>query len=171
MIKTNIELLNEISAKLGGKSDASVLVEGLNNIANALGDTDPDQMVTVPQALETVLDHMDGGGGDVVFKKVKITNSRTSGTASQSRVRVQQPIVDDNVVKEQTITILSGQSADVNVIPATTYNFMYLITNTSGNDVTVTGTGAEKVGNLVNSTTRYTVVALKNDVTEFTVGE
>ena len=62
-IKTNIELLNEISAKLGGKSDASVLVEGLNNIANALGDTDPDQVVTVSQALETVLDHMDGGGG------------------------------------------------------------------------------------------------------------
>lgn len=65
MIKTNIELLNEISAKLGGKSDASVLVEGLNNIANALGDTDPDQMVTVPQALETVLEYVGGGGGGI----------------------------------------------------------------------------------------------------------
>lgn len=80
-IKTNIELLNEISAKLGGKSDASVLVEGLNNIANALGDTDPDQMVTVSQALETVLDHMDGGGGGSSLKgkiKVKIVNNSTS---------------------------------------------------------------------------------------------
>lgn len=70
-IKTNIELLNEISAKLGGKSDASVLVEGLNNIANALGDTDPDQMVTVPQALETVLEYVGGGGGGIEFANVE----------------------------------------------------------------------------------------------------
>lgn len=78
-IKTNIELLNEISVKLGGKSDASVLVEGLNNIANALGDTDPDQMVTVSQALETILDHMDGGGGSSYADYLNTVFTTSSG--------------------------------------------------------------------------------------------
>ena len=79
MIKTNIQLLNEISAKVGGKSDASVLVEALNNIANALGDTKADEMVTVPQALQTVLEYIDGGGGGFETVKVTVVNNDDSG--------------------------------------------------------------------------------------------
>ena len=62
MIKTKIQLLNDIAAKLGGNSNASVGVEALNNIANALGDTAPDQMVTESEALENILEYVDGGG-------------------------------------------------------------------------------------------------------------
>lgn len=63
MIKTKIQLLNDIAAKLGGDSNASVGVEALNNIANALGDTAPDEMVTESEALENILEYVDGGGG------------------------------------------------------------------------------------------------------------
>lgn len=38
-------------------------VEILNEIANKLGDTSPDEMITESQALQNILDHMDGGGG------------------------------------------------------------------------------------------------------------
>lgn len=117
------------------------------------------------------IDVKDDGGGDVVFKKVKITNSRTSGTATQNRIKILQPIVNGNEIKEQTVTILSGASADVNVIPATVINFMYVVTLSSSNDTTVTGSGAKKVVNLINNSTRYTVISLSSNVSEFTVGE
>ena len=43
-------------------------VEILNEIANKLGDTSPDEMITESQALQNILDHMDGGGGGGITK-------------------------------------------------------------------------------------------------------
>ena len=63
MIKTKVQILNEIAAKLGGDTNASLVIEALNNIANALGDTDPDELVTESQALNTILGYVEGGGG------------------------------------------------------------------------------------------------------------
>lgn len=78
-MKTNLQVLNEISAKLEGEDNATSITEALNNIANALGDNNPDEIVSVSNSLEDILS-VAGQGGLVpnpVFT-VNITNSTGS---------------------------------------------------------------------------------------------
>ena len=84
-MKTKLQILNEISAKLGGETDAPVVVEALNNIANALGDDNPDNITTVSEALTDILEYA-GGGGDI-----------------------------DYVIKEQTVEITGGDLPTIEV--------------------------------------------------------
>ena len=73
-METNVNILNEISVKLGGESGASSVVEALNNIANALGDTDPDVIRTVNDSLNDILEYAgQGGGGGLNAKSIAIT--------------------------------------------------------------------------------------------------
>lgn len=62
-METNLEVLNKISAKLGGSADATSVTESLNNIANALGDTNPDVIKSVSDSLNDILEYAGGGGG------------------------------------------------------------------------------------------------------------
>jgi len=82
-MKTNVQILNEISAKLGGKADASVKVEALNNIANALGDNEPDRMVTISEALSDILEYVGGGGGGDITPVLKMEVSNLSNDAKE----------------------------------------------------------------------------------------
>ena len=83
MIETNVTVLNEISAKLGGKADATLVVEALNNIANAMGDNEPDKLKTVSEALADILEYAGGGGSSAYSNPiltVKVVNSSGSST-------------------------------------------------------------------------------------------
>lgn len=77
-MKTNLEVLNEISAKLEGQDNATSITEALNNIANALGDNNPDKIISVSNSLEDILSVAgQGGGGSSLTPvlSVKIVNN------------------------------------------------------------------------------------------------
>lgn len=74
-MKTNLEILNEISVKLEGQGNATSITEALNNIANALGDDNPDKIISVSNSLEDILSVAGegGGGGSFYNKKISVT--------------------------------------------------------------------------------------------------
>lgn len=78
-MKTNLQVLNEISNKLGGGSDAVVVTEALNNIANALGDNEPDRIKTISESLEDILEYVGGGGGGIDYVIAEQTVEITGG--------------------------------------------------------------------------------------------
>lgn len=69
-METNLEVLNKISQKLGGSADATSVTESLNNIANALGDTNTDVIKSVSDSLNDILEYAGGGGGGTILNKV-----------------------------------------------------------------------------------------------------
>lgn len=79
-MKTNLEVLNEISEKLGGQGNATSVTESLNNIANALGDTNPDEIISVSDSLEDILQYAGQGGGGDIKPKLTITVTNNSNS-------------------------------------------------------------------------------------------
>ena len=80
-METNLQVLNKISQKLGGSSNATSVTESLNNIANALGDTNPDVIKSVSDSLNDILEYAgngEGGGNICPIIEVNITNSEES---------------------------------------------------------------------------------------------
>ena len=107
MIETNVTVLNEISAKLGGKADATLVVEALNNIANAMGDNEPDKLKTVSEALEDILEYAGGGGGSSITPLVEITVINNSSTD----VLLYDGIyIRDNKYYKEEPTVASGET-------------------------------------------------------------
>lgn len=78
-METNLEVLNKISQKLGGSADATSVTESLNNIANALGDTNPDVIKSVSDSLNDILEYAGGGGLDLNGKMIISFVNNSSG--------------------------------------------------------------------------------------------
>lgn len=72
-METNLQVLNKISQKLGGSADATSVTESLNNIANALGDTNPDVIKSVSDSLNDILEYAGNGGGGSAPKVLTVT--------------------------------------------------------------------------------------------------
>ena len=121
-METNVNILNEISVKLGGESGASSVVEALNNIANALGDTDPDVIRTVNDSLNDILEYAGGGGGSSYSNPI-LTIKYVNGTGSSINISGYQTagyIFNNTVLggglNEPVIEIASGENATFEVI-------------------------------------------------------
>ena len=113
-MKTNLEVLNEISEKLGGQGNATSVTESLNNIANALGDTNPDVIKSVSDSLEDILEYAGGGGGSVdIQPKLTIT---IDNSASYSPINVVVWELDGNNIKQSPIEISARETETIETL-------------------------------------------------------
>lgn len=107
-MKTNLEVLNEISQKLGGVSNATSVTESLNNIANALGDTNPDQIISVSDSLEDILGVAGGGGGGSFVNPI-VTVEVTCSLAKGGEISLAYEL-DDNELLYSTTFLDNNQT-------------------------------------------------------------
>lgn len=134
-METNLEVLNKISAKLGGSADATSVTESLNNIANALGDTNPDVIKSVSDSLNDILEYagQGGGGGLTLNGKMSIKFVNNSSTAILPKTTG-----NENIVLLDGESLRSGDDLFDNIISpneskSKTY---YLIVHNDGeNDI------------------------------------
>ena len=123
-METNLEVLNKISQKLGGSADATSVTESLNNIANALGDTNPDVIKSVSDSLNDILEYAGGGGGSIEY-----VMEETELNLSSDPIQVS---INESNIEANTFYIL--KFAEISVNPYISYvstkydsEFMYTL--------------------------------------------
>jgi len=159
-MKTNLQVLNEISAKLGGREDALVITEALNNIANALGDTEPDRISTVSESLTDILEYVGGGGGiDYVINEQTV--EITDGDLPTIEVD-DSNLEDEDFIFMKIVGNLGGEIADCYAIA----NYMQGV-----DDMEIYayfefyGTGFELIASKTDQQGIYTLNVLKDEET------
>ena len=126
-METNLDVLNKISQKLGGSADATSVTESLNNIANALGDTNPDVIKSVSDSLNDILEYAGGGGGSSYTNPIiSIKYVNNTGTSIEVAGFSTSGYIYNNTLyggggSEPVISIANGQYA--------TFECVALLTN------------------------------------------